>query len=316
MMKSDDLAPTSPWPPAQLIHAIESGSWDRDTEGLRKKPHSVLRALMDKSRISVSKMAHPHPIYPSSPSHSNIPIHSFAATDIGHRRTRNEDYFSVDDTQKIYLLADGMGGGPHGDFAAHLAVDTIHQALEKNAKTAQSSERLEEAIQRGRTEICKAIRRDPECIGMGTTVVGLLLENPHQAVVAHVGDSRAYRLRKNRLELLTQDHTMAAALHAEGHLSEAEATNHRLSHVLTRALCRDAICDVEVKTTSVVAGDIFLLCSDGLNNMVTDSEIHSCLVENGATQETCDRLIHAALRHGGRDNITVILVEILNNGRS
>jgi len=271
---------------------------------------------MEKSKVSAAAMTRPHPACSSSRPASGLRIRSYGRTDIGLRRARNEDYFGIDDQEKVYLLADGMGGGPHGDLAARLAVDTIHEALGRSASAALASERLERAIEQGRTQICEAIREDPELTGMGTTVVGLFLEDSQQAVVAHVGDSRAYRLRGSRLKLLTHDHTMAATLVAEGHLSEAEALHHRLSHVLTRALCRDGICEVETTRTSVAEGDIFLLCSDGLNNMLSDSEIHACLIENGGTQEACDRLIHAALRHGGRDNVTVVLVEILDCGRN
>ena len=241
----------------------------------------------------------------------NLSIRSCGRTDVGLRRLRNEDYFGLDDHEKIYLLADGMGGGPHGDLAARLAVETIHQSISRLPHDLDADVRFELAIQGARRQIVNAILENPRLIGMGTTVVGLLLCG-RRAVVAHVGDSRAYRLRGNQLDLLTRDHTMAAALVKEGHLSESDAVGHRLNHVLTHALCNEDICEVELASTSVADGDIFLLCSDGLSNMLSDAEIHALLHAGGDPQEGCDRLIRAALERGGHDNVTVVLVEVLN----
>ena len=207
-----------------------------------------------------------------------------------------------------------MGGGPHGDLASRIAVETAHECIARSSPDTQASERIERAVLQARTRICDAILENAELNGMGTTLVGLLLEDHRRAVIAHVGDSRAYRLRGDRLEVLTQDHTMATALVREGHLTEREAVNHRLSHVLTRALCCEGRCEVEITKASVAAGDLFLLCSDGLSNMLSAEEILALLLDGRDTEETCERLIQAALSQGGNDNITVVLVEILEAG--
>ena len=248
----------------------------------------------------------------SSPRPAAVRVQSHGRTDVGLRRANNQDYLELDDRRQIYLLADGMGGGPRGDLAARLAVDTVHQTmLRRGPLRTRSLERIERAIQRARRRICDEISRDPELIGMGTTVVGLVLDSFEGAVVANVGDSRAYRLRDGHLELLTRDHTMAAHLVSEGHMTKDEADRHPLRHVLTRALCTDVGSEVELVTSSVQAGDLFLLCSDGLSDMLQHEEIYRCLSRRDGLRDACDDLVDEALLRGGHDNITVGLVEIL-----
>jgi protein phosphatase len=144
---------------------------------------------------------------------------------------------------------------------------------------------------------------------MGTTVVGLLLDGT-SAAVAHVGDSRAYRLRDGKLELLTQDHTWVNEQVVAGFLSEEQARAHPLKNVVTRALGGEAEVDIDVREWPVAHGDLYLLCSDGLTTMLTDDEILSRLRAPGRLEETCSRLVRDANSRGGYDNISVVLVRI------
>ncbi len=155
----------------------------------------------------------------------------------------------------------------------------------------------------------KAIRQDSALHGMGTTVVGLLLDGD-VAAVAHVGDSRAYRLRGGKLELLTQDHTWVNEQVVAGFLSEEQARVHPLKNVVTRALGGDAEVDVDVREWQVAPGDLFLLCSDGLTTMLNDHEILDRLRTPGRLEEVCGRLVRDANSRGGFDNVSVVLLRL------
>ena len=243
---------------------------------------------------------------------SPLRIRSTGRTDPGLCRPRNEDSFTFDDRQGVYLLADGIGGGPHGEVASRLAVDTVLQSVRRQSTVAPAPERLRIAISQAQERICEAVHDNPELIGMGTTMVALLLEDHDRAVIAHVGDSRAYRLRDGHLDRLTRDHTMAAELIARGQLDEADARCHPLNHVLTRALCPEVQSAIDTTILPVAPGDLFLLCSDGLSDMLGHDEIRACLRRGGSGEEICDRLIRRALECGGHDNVTVLLVEVLD----
>lgn len=242
-------------------------------------------------------------------------------TDRGQTRSHNEDCFEIDAEQNLYLVADGMGGHRHGEVAARLAVDAIRDFVEKTAdreatwpfvpepRLRRQTNVLKMAVRLAHDRVMGAIRRDQRLLGMGTTVVGLLLDGDF-AAVAHVGDSRAYRLRQDSFELLTQDHTWVHEQVVAGFLSQDQARVHPLKNVVTRALGGEKEVLVDVREERVEPGDLFLLCSDGLTTMLSDGEIGEAASAGGSAEEVCQRLVQAANDRGGHDNITVVALRI------
>ena len=209
-------------------------------------------------------------------------------SDVGVLRSHNEDCFEIDPVHQLFVVADGMGGHSHGEIASRIAVQAIRVAHDR---------------------VLKAIRQDGSLHGMGTTVVGMVLESNTMAV-AHVGDSRAYRLRDGKFELLTQDHTWVNEQVVAGFLTEEQARVHPLKNVVTRALGGDSEVEVDVREWPVEVGDLFLLCSDGLTTMLSDPEILERLRSSARMEEICGRLVRDANARGGFDNISVVLLRI------
>lgn len=249
-------------------------------------------------------------------------VTSYGSTDVGLLRTHNEDCFSIDDKQQIYVLADGMGGHNHGEVASRIAVDTIREYLDEELSNNDStlpldydsslrrhSYSLKRSIHNAHDRVLKAIREDGSLLGMGTTVV-TAVHKDDVLTIAHVGDSRGYRLRDGHLELLTQDHTWVNEQVVAGYLSEEQAKSHPLKNVVTRALGGDSEVVVDVIETEARNDDLILLCSDGLTTMLSDEEIHERLTADAPIDEICRRLIHDANARGGFDNITVVLMKI------
>lgn len=248
-------------------------------------------------------------------------IKSFGTTDVGLLRTHNEDCFDADDQNQVYIVADGMGGHNHGEVASRVAVDSIREYIAQSvdrdgtlpigydANLFQHSNRLKRSIQVAHDRVLTAIREDGTLLGMGTTIVGAMLDNGILAL-AHVGDSRGYRLRDGRLELLTQDHTWVNEQVVAGYLSEDQAKSHPLKNVVTRALGGDNEIVVDVVETEAKAGDLFLLCSDGLTTMLTDQEIHERMSADETLDVICRRMVDDANARGGFDNVTVLLMQV------
>src|SRR3989337_3222856 len=209
-------------------------------------------------------------------------IKSSGLTHVGMRRDHNEDSIYLLDDLGLYIVADGMGGHAHREVAG--AVKEANSRIYKYSK-----ERLESS---GDTATLMA--------GMGTTVVALHIGHD-MAFIAHVGDSRAYRLRDSHLDLLTQDHSLAA-MAAAGRGTFPIPTGFK--NVITRALGIEPEVEVDVREEHIAEGDLFLLCSDGLTNMVTDPRIHEILFSGLSIQSACEALISEANRNGGRDNIS------------
>jgi protein phosphatase len=242
-------------------------------------------------------------------------------SDVGVLRSHNEDCFEIDPEHQMFVVADGMGGHSHGEIASRIAVQAIREfvanagavdargdtPLDGNPRSGNG--RLKQAVRLAHDRVLKAIRQDGSLHGMGTTVVGLLLEDG-KASVAHVGDSRAYRLRGGRLELLTQDHTWVNEQVVAGFLSEEQARVHPLKNVVTRALGGDSDVEIDVREWPVENGDLFLLCSDGLTTMLSDAEILERLRSAKRLEEACGRLVRDANARGGFDNVSVVLLRI------
>ena len=254
-------------------------------------------------------------------------IKSFGSTDVGLLRTHNEDCFDVNDKYQVYVVADGMGGHNHGEIASQIAVETIRDFIDASvdndgtlpigydANLCQHSNHLKRSIHTAHDHVLRAIREDGSLLGMGTTIVGAMHKEEIVAI-AHVGDSRGYRLRNGHLELLTQDHTWVNEQVVAGYLSEEQAKSHPLKNVVTRALGGDSDIVVDVIETRARDGDLFLLCSDGLTTMLSDEEIHERLVADSSLDEIGRRLIHDANARGGFDNVTVVLFKVFDDGRS
>jgi serine/threonine protein phosphatase PrpC len=246
-------------------------------------------------------------------------------SDVGLTRAHNEDYFEIDPLHKLYVVADGMGGHSHGEVASQIAVNSIREFVAKSADRdttwpfgldedlARHSNLLKMAVRMAHDHVLRAISKDGSLYGMGTTVVGLLLSGS-VAAVAHVGDSRAYRLRAGRLEQITQDHTWVNEQVVAGFLSREQARSHPLKNVVTRALGGESDVLVDVKELPVEPGDVFLLCSDGLTGMLSDLDIRDRLASGRSLHEICRTLINDSNARGGIDNITVVLLAVEEDG--
>lgn len=242
-------------------------------------------------------------------------------SDVGQSRSHNEDCFAIDADHGLFLVADGMGGHGHGEVASQLAVEAIRNAmLENDARSAGGNSpsaegirphaaRLAAAFREAHNKVVHAMREDSTLLGMGTTAVGCAIHD-EIAAFAHVGDSRAYRLRDDDLELVTEDHTWVNEQVMAGYLSADQARSHPLKSVVTRAIGGDREIAVDVREIEVRDGDVYLLCSDGLNTMLSDRDIHDHLAADGTLEEMCHRLVDAANERGGLDNITVLVMAI------
>ena len=228
-------------------------------------------------------------------------------TDTGRRRRRNEDAFVCD--PPLFAIADGMGGAQAGELASRLAAAAIEEA----GAAIGDEEGVAGAVRTANARIFERSLTDPAVAGMGTTAtVALVDEHAATLTLAHVGDSRAYRYRNGELEQLTTDHSLVAELVRTGRLTEAEAAVHPHRSVITRALGTEAEVEVDTRTLDVVAGDLVLLCSDGLSAMVRHDEIARLLEESDLDPYlAAETLVRAANAAGGEDNVTVVVLELI-----
>lgn len=239
-------------------------------------------------------------------------------TDPGCVREANEDsgrHISPGDevTQltkgTLTIVADGMGGHASGEVASQMAVDLISEFYYADSQT-PASDALRDAIEQANAEIYHASTSDEQYFGMGTTVIALALLGD-TAISAHVGDSRLYRMRNRRLDMLTLDHSQVMEMVKHGVISMEQARDHDDKNVILRAVGTQPSVEVEVSEPfEVENGDLFLLCSDGLSDMLEDTEIEAILNSEANAHDACERLIAEAKNNGGHDNITVGLVRI------
>jgi PPM family protein phosphatase len=244
-------------------------------------------------------------------------------TDTGKVRDHNEDTIAYDPEIGLMVLADGMGGYNAGEVASGIAVKTIvglvREAVEREdwrihdpkAGLTRASIILRDAIVRANKIIFQTARTQPQCEGMGTTVVGALFFD-NRVSIAHVGDSRMYRLRSNDLEQLTMDHSLLQELVDRGFYSAEEAQRAANKNYVTRALGVEPNVDVELQEHPVHKGDLYLICSDGLSDMVEDDDIHLTISTFGANLENATKqLIQLGNDNGGKDNISVLAAEVI-----
>ncbi len=235
-------------------------------------------------------------------------------SDIGKRRKSNQDYtatFTNQKNQLLALLADGMGGHQAGDIASRQAVEEIGIAWE--ATTIDDSEKAVQwflqHIQQANQRIFEKGQSQPTLSGMGTTLEVVTLLDNHLAL-AHVGDSRIYLFREQRLIALTEDHSLVNALLKSGEITQEMAENHPRKNIITRSLGMPGSLEVDVAIHKIEDHDQLLLCSDGLTNMVSEPKIAQILLEAASLQDASQRLIDEANAKGGLDNITVLLIDV------
>ncbi|HEX2168333.1 MAG TPA: PP2C family serine/threonine-protein phosphatase [Longimicrobiales bacterium] len=235
-------------------------------------------------------------------------------TDRGRRRARNEDAFLLRPQARIFGVADGMGGHAAGNVASRIAIDVLAAAFERppspRIRAATLARRLLNIFDDANRAILAHAAENRECAGMGTTLTALApLAGADQCVIAHVGDSRAYRLRAGELTQLTRDHTWVQQQVDAGMLTSAEARHHPLASVLSRVLGTAAVGPADTLVVDAAPGDVFLLCSDGLTTMLDDPEVLALVDGQVSLEERARALIDAANQRGGVDNITVVLLQ-------
>ena len=247
---------------------------------------------------------------------NNTPkLEIFGLTDEGLVRDHNEDFISWNADTGLVILADGMGGHNAGEVASELAVTSIVDALEevlspdvKDACNMDFEEVVHEAVVFANDEINLHAKTHPECTGMGTTIVMSLFYDD-SVILASVGDSRIYRFRKGELKQVTTDHSLVQEMIDNGYMSEEEAENSTNRNLITRALGIAEEVNVDVVKSDVEKDDIYLLCSDGLSDMITDDLIFSTLVKSRQDlKRASEELVKQAKEYGGHDNVSVILV--------
>lgn len=243
------------------------------------------------------------------------------SSDTGRRRPQNEDRVGTDPSLGVAVLADGMGGHKGGEVASGLVVETILQgyadrldrAAQADEDAAYTPESLltRELVQHANTIVYETARTQPQYEGMGTTLVVLLLYDD-RLTIANVGDSRVYRLRGEHFEQLTRDHTLMQELIERGFYTPEEARASLNRNIVTRALGIEESVSVDLQEEIALPGDLYLLCSDGLNDMVDDETIRLTLTEFGDNLDAlADRLIRMANDNGGHDNVSVALARVL-----
>jgi len=235
---------------------------------------------------------------------------SCALTNTGRIRSRNEDYFKVDPSMGLYVLADGMGGARGGDRASRIAVDTVFEVVQENIKHDASA--LIEAVERANDKVLAEARRDPSLEGMGTTLLAALDLGDDSFAIASVGDSRAYLLDLQGLRTITEDQTWIQDVGRPLGLDEETLSRHPFRHVLTMAVGIGEAVDVRYYKVRLDPGSTLLLSSDGLHGVISAGQIETILRENApggnTLDEKCYHLIQAAREAGGPDNITAILI--------
>lgn len=243
-------------------------------------------------------------------------------SDVGRERAHNEDAILVDGERKLVVLADGMGGYQAGEVASQLAVDVVRDdsshvdisevdlgRIDPDTGISVAMRQLRGAIEKANNRICSVARGREELNGMGTTIVAARFYDGRVGI-AHVGDSRCYRMREHKLEQLTRDHSYVQDQLEKGLISEEDAKHSPQKNLITRALGIDAIAEADVQEFRTRPGDVYLLCSDGLSDLVDDDALQTALSAEKAPADHIKYLIDAANANGGRDNISVIIVRV------
>ena len=241
-------------------------------------------------------------------------------SDTGQKRPHNEDSAVTDSGLGLAIVADGMGGYKAGEVASAIAAQMILQEtrdhledlkdgeVDGESGLSQASLLIKDAIMRANSRVYRTAQQVPQCQGMGTTVV-VVLHHRNRVTVAHVGDSRVYRLRGSELKQVTSDHSLIQELVDRGFFTSEEAAENTSKNLVTRALGIEETVEVDVQEHESEPGEIYMLCSDGLNDMVDDEEIHLTLSKYSANLvKAASALVGLANENGGKDNISVVLI--------
>ena len=238
----------------------------------------------------------------------------FASSDIGKAREINQDYYSIpkpEDRLQLFILADGMGGYNGGEIASSLATTSAKSYIENNFDKIEHNkeailELIKNAIEYANMVVFEKSKQEPNLEGMGTTLDICFIYN-NKVYVGHVGDSRIYRIRGEIIRKLTKDHSYVQQLVEDGKITREEAEHHPKKNMLLKALGCTAMVEPDLRARNIETGDILLMCSDGLTNMVEEKEIYRVVRENPET--AAQVLVELANAAGGYDNITVVIIK-------
>ena len=240
-------------------------------------------------------------------------IQSFGMTDIGLKRQKNQDNFLVDDSARLYIVADGMGGHLGGETASKVAVEEIRKYIIKSMIPESPTNKIENAVKYANARVHKLSRQKVELSGMGTTVSSLFIRD-NSAYIAQVGDSRVYLFRDGNIWQLTQDHSLVQEKFRSGLITREEIKKDKMKNIITRSVGFEADVLVDSYKKQLEKGDVFLICCDGLYGMIDDDQlleiVQSEFMEKNNMEDCVKSLIQRANENGGEDNISAILVHI------
>ncbi len=241
-------------------------------------------------------------------------IISSGRSDVGLKRSTNEDAFILKPAEGFLAVADGMGGEAAGEVASRIFIDSALTVFSQGESRSEQEtlERVQDTFSLANEKISSHVKRHPEHEGMGCTAELFAFYHDH-FILGHVGDSRTYLLRQGRLRQLTKDHSLIQDQINQGLISPVEARRHSLRNVILRAVGADETLSIDLVRGECVPGDLFLLCSDGLTNLVEDASIQGVLSSPLELPQKVERLIQMAKSAGGYDNITVILGEVISS---
>jgi len=245
-----------------------------------------------------------------------------AKTDVGMKRTHNEDYFSLIEDEQLFIVADGMGGHASGEVASKMSAETMSEFYQRTREDEDATwpfkmdrslsyieNRLVCAIKLANLRIFETSMRDIRYKGMGTTIVSVMVCGD-KIYVAHVGDSRVYRIRGQDITQLTRDHSLLEDYkEAKPDMTEEEERNFPHKNVITRALGMRETVQVDIRAFQIQSGDVYVLCSDGLSGMITDPQIRDLTLNANSLERAVAELVDGANRNGGTDNITTLLLQ-------
>ena len=250
-------------------------------------------------------------------------IEAFGMSDVGRKREKNEDSILVDNDLSLFMVADGMGGHLGGEYASRITVQTVQEVFRKLEEDPETTlvadeegaatnigERLKYAVRVASMRVFDEASRNEKLSGMGTTAVGIAVGDG-QAYIANVGDSRAYLVRGKEIAQLTEDHSLVSEQIKAGFITEEGARHHRLKNIITRSVGFQRDVDADILVRDLEPGDLFLLCSDGLSNLVEDTKMLKIVLKNKDLNKSCQKLVEEANDKGGDDNISVVMVRVI-----
>jgi len=247
----------------------------------------------------------------------NLIVKSYGNSDIGQFRTENEDFFEISD--KLFIVADGMGGHNAGEIASKMAVNTIIKYFNKYYQSKSKDEKetinvklmIKRIIKKTNEKVYLESTNNLNLKGMGTTLVLAFIEKPDILHIENVGDSRGYLYRNRKLKILTEDHSVTSSLLRNGLITKKESLNHPYRSHLTRSIGTKPTIEAFYNSFKAQNKDIILLCSDGLWNTLSENDINFYLQTNDSPKFICDKLLEKSKESGSKDNITVIVIKVL-----